>query len=238
VRPIRFATLPALGLFTAFAVGACAGSAQAPTWTFPPVAPPTAAAAVPASASPVPAGGAQAAAAGAPNGAPVNDSGSGVVSQLDLTIVTGDMIGHTEFPAYIPSDFTLPANSTVVVTITNFDDATPLPKDAEVYATVSGTVGGTMTTAAIKAPYPNRPTGPEQTLSGLDPAAVAHTFTIPALGINVPIPAMSRTTFTIHTGAPGTYTWRCMDPCGAGATGWGTAMSARSGFMEGTLTVA
>lgn len=240
MRPIRLAALPALGLFTAFAVGACAGSAQgAPTWTFPPVAavPAGVTAGAPVQAAAAPAGGALAAAASVPNGAPVASGGSGIVAGLDLTIVTGDMIGHTEYPAYVPSDFTLPANSTVIVTITNFDNATPLPKGSEIYAKVSGTVGGTMTTAPIKAAYPNRAAGPSQTLAALDPAAVAHTFTIAALGINVPIPAMSRTTFTIHTGAPGTYAWRCMDPCGAGATGWGTAMSARAGFMEGTLTV-
>ncbi|MHB8399180.1 MAG: cupredoxin domain-containing protein [Candidatus Limnocylindrales bacterium] len=248
MRPIRLAALPALGLFTAFAVGACAGSAQgAPTWTFPPVAAapaglaagaPAPAAGASAQASAAPAGGALAAVAGVPNGAPVVAGGSGIVTRLDLTIVTGDMIGHTEYPAYVPSGFTLPANSTVIVTITNFDNATPLPKGSGIYAKVSGTVGGTMTTTPIKAAYPNRPGGAVQTLSALDPAAVSHTFTIAALGINVPIPAMSRTTFTIHTGAPGTYAWRCMDPCGAGATGWGTAMSARAGFMEGTLTVA
>lgn len=235
VRPIRLVALPALGLFAALAVGACAGSAQAPSWTFPPAAVATASAAAPAAEAP--AAVALAAPAGAPNGAPVNAGGSGVVTRLDLTIVTGGMIGHTEFPAYVPSDFSLPANSTVVVTITNFDDATPLAKGTENFAKVSGTVGGTMTTTPIKAAYPNGSAGTSQTLAALDPAAVAHTFTIAALGINVPIPAMSRTTFTIHTGAPGTYAWRCMDPCGAGATGWGTAMSAMRGFMEGTLTV-
>jgi heme/copper-type cytochrome/quinol oxidase subunit 2 len=67
---------------------------------------------------------------------------------------------------------------------------------------------------------------------------VWHTFTIPALGINVPIAAHARVIFTIHTGAAGTFTWRCFDPCGAGSNGWGTAMAAMRGFMEGTLTVA
>ena len=77
-----------------------------------------------------------------------------------------------------------------------------------------------------------------KTFSALDPAIVSHTLTIAALGINIPIPAHSRTTFTIHTGGAGTFAWRCMDPCGADPAGWGTAMAAKSGFMEGTLTVA
>ena len=37
---------------------------------------------------------------------------------------------------------------------------------------------------------------------GTDPAAVSHTFTIEALGTNVPIPAHARVTFTIHRRRP------------------------------------
>ena len=170
--------------------------------------------------------------------APASATSVDATTRLDLTIVTGDMINHTEFPAYVPSDFTLPANSTVVVTITNFDDATPLPANALIYASATGIVGGTFTETPIKAASPNRAAGATRTLTALKPADVSHTFTIPALGINVPLAAFARTTFTIHTGAPGTYAWRCMDPCGTGPTGWGTAMAAKQGFMEGTLTVA
>ncbi len=156
---------------------------------------------------------------------------------LNITIVTGDMIAHTEFPAFIPADMTLPANSTVVVTVTNFDDATPLPKGSEQYAKVAGTTDGTATVTPIKQAYPNGSAGASRTITSLNPADVSHTLTIPGLGINVPIAAMSRETFTIHTGAAGTYAWHCMDPCGTGPTGWGTAMAAKKGFMEGTITV-
>ncbi|MBF6604659.1 MAG: hypothetical protein IVW53_03660 [Chloroflexi bacterium] len=237
MRPIRPITLPALGILAALAVGACAGSAQqAPTWTFPPVA-----SAAPASAAPAAGAGRTtlAAPATAPNAAlAAAGGGSGIVTRLDLTIVTGDMIAHTEFPAYDrPASPSRRTRRSCQGTITNFDNATPLPRGAESYAKVSGTVGGTMTSTPIRSAYPNGSAGTTRTLASLDPAMVSHTFTIAALGINVPIPAMSRTTFTIHTGAPGTYAWRCMDPCGAGATGWGTAMAAKMGFMEGTLTV-
>jgi hypothetical protein len=50
--------------------------------------------------------------------------------------------------------------------------------------------------------------------------------------------ACANVTFTIHTGAPGSFSWRCYDPCGDGTTGWGTAMAAVRGYMEGTLTIA
>ena len=121
--------------------------------------------------------------------------------------------------------------------MTNFDDATALTGGATVYAKAQGLVGGAFTVTPIDPKAPNGWAGPTRTLSSLDPAAVSHTFTIPALGINVPIAAQSRVTFTIHTGAPGTYAWRCMDPCGVGSAGWGTAMAAQAGYMEGSLTV-
>jgi len=157
---------------------------------------------------------------------------------LNLTIVTGDMIGRTEYPAYIPSDMVLPANSTVVVTVTNFDNATPLPKGSEIYARAQGIVGGAFSVTPIDPKDPNGAAGPTRMLSSLDPADVSHTLTVPGLGLNVPIAPHARVSFTIHTGAPGTYTWHCMDPCGAGASGWGTAMATQRGYMEGRFTVA
>lgn len=203
---------------------ACSTATAAPTWTYPPasaapvttIAPGPAAAAVPIT---------------------VAQPAATLVTRLDLAVVTGGMIGHKEFPAFVPSDVTLPANATVIVTVTNFDDATALPKGAEKYATVSGTDGNTISVTPIKAATPNESAGTTQVLAALDPAAVSHTFTVEALGINVPIPAHARVTFTIHTGAAGTFAWRCYDPCGADPMGWGTAMAAKSGFMEGTLTI-
>jgi len=159
------------------------------------------------------------------------------VARLDLTIVTGDMIGHTEFPAFVPSDFALPAHSTVIITVTNFDDATALPKGAEQYAKVTGTLNGAATVTPIKAGDPNGSAGVTKSITSLKPADVSHTFTIPALGINVPIAAHARVVFVVKTGAPGHYYWRCFDPCGADPMGWGTAMAAKRNFMEGTLTV-
>ena len=155
-----------------------------------------------------------------------------------LTIVTGDMIGKKDYPAYIPSSFVLPAYSTVVVTVTDFDSATPLPAALQVYAHAQGIVGDTFTITPIDPKTPNAAAGPTTAHTSLDPADVAHTLTAPGLGLNVPIAPFARVTFTIHTGAPGTYTWHCMDPCGSGSSGWGGAMAAQSGYMEGTITVA
>lgn len=249
----------ALGLFAGvvgFGLAACSSSAQ-PTWTYGPAAAVGDAGGASTQASSAQGSAAQGStvsttgamsmsgmamtpARPAANAAIVSGTGSARLAstRLDITIVTGDMIGKTEYPAFVPADFTLPANSTVTVTITNFDDATALPKGAESYATASGVVGGTFTVSPINLKDPNSATAAAKTLSSLDPADVSHTLTIPGLGINVPIAAHARETFTITTGAPGTFTWHCMDPCGAGDTGWGTAMAARKGYMEGTLTVA
>ncbi len=231
----------------AFSLAGCA-STDAPSWSFPPPVTATPAPAAPAQAQ---SGGIMAAQAAAVQPASLSRSAAGTTAstpststaatsatRLDLTIVTGDMIGKTEFPAYVPSDFTLPAHSTVTVTITNFDDATPLPKGSEVYANAAGVAGGAFTVTPIDPRDPNGSAGPTQTLTSLNPAKVSHTFTVPGLGINVPIAAHARVSFTITTGDAGTFSWRCMDPCGAGPSGWGTAMAAKSGYMEGTLTVA
>jgi hypothetical protein len=153
-----------------------------------------------------------------------------------LVITTGDQLGTDDMPAYMPSALTLPANSTVTITVINFDDPTELPAGYEKYAVATGVVGP-LQVQTLDPKNPNDTSGPVTSTMSMDPATgVSHTFTIDKLGINVPIAPMSRTTFTIHTGKAGTYKWQCMDPCGAGDTGWGGAM-ASDGYMRGTLTV-
>lgn len=152
---------------------------------------------------------------------------------LSLVIATPDMLGSDVGPAYLPSDFTVPANTTVTITVTNFDDATALPAQ---YATATGIIGK-LTIQPLDPADPNA-TAASTTAASLDPdTGVSHTFTIPTIGLNVPIAPKAKTTFTIHTGKAGKYTWHCMDPCGTGASGWGGAMDAK-GYMTGTMTVA
>ncbi len=157
---------------------------------------------------------------------------------LNLTIVTGQMMGSGAVgPAYVPSDFTVPAHSLVKVTVTDFDNATPLTGALAKYARVTGTVGGVMTVQGINPVAPNTTVGAAKTVSYLAPALVAHTLTIPRLGINVPMAGQSRITFYIKTGKAGVYQWQCMDPCGDGPTGMGAPMG-EAGYMAGTMTVA
>ena len=155
-----------------------------------------------------------------------------------ISIDTPAMLGGDEAtgPAYVPSAMTLPANTDVTVTITNFDGATALPSGSEQYAKATG-IKGSLTIEAIDTVHPNA-TGAVTTATSLDPATgMSHTFTIAKLGLNVPLAPQSSTTFTFHTGAAGVYDWRCMDPCGSGPAGWGAAMS-NDGFMQGKVTFA
>jgi hypothetical protein len=158
------------------------------------------------------------------------------VPHLYLTVATPDMLKTDVGPAVLPSAATVPANSDVIVTIMNFDNATPLTGAYVKYAASAG-IEGKFTVNTMNPANPNGPaTAPARTLAAVDPAIVSHTFTLPSLKINVPLLANSRTTFTFHTGAAGTFEWHCQDPCGTGPAGWAGAMS-QQGYMGGELTV-
>lgn len=132
-------------------------------------------------------------------------------------------------PAYSTTDFTLPAHAKVTVTIEDQDlGDTALPAGSP-FSAVKGTIGNVAYVDGI--PY-----------RSLDPTKVAHTFTVPQLGLNVPLPGdlpsgqkISAVTFTFFTGKAGTYMWQCMDPCGSGS-GWEGPM-ATMGYMMGTMTI-
>lgn len=157
------------------------------------------------------------------------------IPTYDLTVVTDDQTGRAGYIAFVPTDLTVPSNSTVRVRITNFDGATA-QKPAS-YARVWGTVGGTIAVQHMMPGMPNM-LYRSHTLRSLSAAAgVSHTFTSPGLHLNVPIAPSGVTTFLLRTGKPGHYFWRCMNPCGDGATGWGGPMRMK-GYMSGTITVA
>lgn len=136
-----------------------------------------------------------------------------------------------DWPAYMAStSLTVPANSTVTVTIRNFDLGDAALASGSPLAKVQGTVDGT---ASFNG----------KSYTALDPAKVAHTFTIPELKINVPIPGDApdnasylTVTFSFHTGKAGTYTFECLAPCGTGASGFDGPMASMA-YMKGTLTV-
>lgn len=135
------------------------------------------------------------------------------------------------YAAYVPSTvLRVPAHTIVTVTIRNFDlDALPVPNDSP-STSVHGTVNGIA--FADGQPY-----------SSVSRVRLAHTFTVPSLQLNVPIPGESASgqrfvtvTFAFRTGNAGTLKWRCFAPCGDGADGLAGPMNDEN-YMRGTLFV-
>lgn len=133
----------------------------------------------------------------------------------------------------------VPANSIVHVTVYQYDSGSDLrnPLMNQVQGVTDATVDGK----------------PYSTWTDV----IGHTFTIPQLGISVPLPGIpddaknpcstnapcspsfdhKKVEFSFRTGAAGTYTWQCFVPCGVGyLAGFGGPMST-VGYMNGILKV-
>lgn len=154
---------------------------------------------------------------------------------LYLSILTGDQLQTKDQPTFVPSDVSVPANSTVNVHIVDFDDGTAALPDGSPYAKVTGVIGNSVTSEALTVSDPNK-AGAKTTYSDMALKDVAHTFTIPALKLNVPIPVSATVSFSFKADKPGTYNFQCMAPCGSDPNGMGGPMTAE-GVMIGTLRV-
>jgi hypothetical protein len=137
--------------------------------------------------------------------------------------------------------YILPANTLVHVTIYNFDSASALRNNW--FGQSIGTVGGVMTLNG-------------KTMPGIDPDLASHVFSIPQIGLAVPIEGISdnaknpcgnapcglsydhtTTTFTFRTPGKGLYRWQCFVPCAAGyIAGFGGPMQT-VGYMDGFIKV-
>ncbi|MEO9180702.1 MAG: hypothetical protein ABI298_03525 [Acidimicrobiales bacterium] len=153
---------------------------------------------------------------------------------------------HPDWVTYSNDNLVVPANTTINVTIDQYDSGGSL--NNAFFDQVMGTIGGTAT-------YNGK------TESHVDPNNIGHTFTlrgIPGTGtdlfVSVPLPADNGTdnsvvlngtnynkpvvvTFSFKTGSKGVYEWNCEFPCGGSRQGqFGEAMSTY-GYMTGALTV-
>jgi len=145
-----------------------------------------------------------------------------------MTILTGKMDGKPGWPKYTPADWTAPVGAKVALTIVSYDDGpSPLPSGSP-FATVQGTTSGTEWVDG-------------KPVSHVSPQEVAHTFTIPAMHLNLVIPAAPpggkvtvKATFNMPAHA-GQYGWHCEAPCGTGPDGMGGPMMT-PGWMEGTIS--
>ena len=137
----------------------------------------------------------------------------------------GTFTSKEHWPAMAPSDLTFAKGDNVVLTIKEYDDApTALPAGSPYNAVAGGTE--TVDGAAVT------------TVSN---ANIAHTFSIPDLGINVPLAkapegGVATIVFTFKVDKAGTYTWRCFTPCGGDPKGMGGSM-ATDAWMRGHLIV-
>ncbi len=144
----------------------------------------------------------------------VEPQGHLVTSPVHLYLTVGFNFTSKE-DEYFPANFSIPSDVDVLVTITNYDDGTnPLSNSA---GAVTGTVGGTATINGTA-------------VTSIPGSRISHTFSVLALGLNVPLPPLSVVTFTIIVEQPGAYPWHCLAPCDTKAMN-------TPGFMQGTLTV-
>ncbi len=138
-------------------------------------------------------------------------------SWVNLTVTIDPVTG---WPRFSPANFTLPVG-VVTVTIVDNDSAMAWTQCA---CRVMGTVGGV-----------ERVNGTPVWI--LPSTNVAHTFTVPALGVNVLSPGQSAVSFSVDLTKAGTFLWFCEAPCGGGSDPYTTPPMGVAGFMSGTITV-
>jgi hypothetical protein len=169
---------------------------------------------------------------------------------LGTTPAVGSLGGNPTWVSYLlrrnggwdhTTTYELPAGSLVDMTIYQFDSATGLRNPF--LSQVQGVVGGTM-----------RVDG--KTVRSIDPDEASHTFTVPDLGIVVPLPGVPdnapnqcaempcpltdahRTIeFTIRTPKAAEYRWQCFVPCAAGFVNGNGGPMQTVGYMDGYLKV-
>ena len=138
----------------------------------------------------------------------------------------------------------LPAHTRINVTVYQYDSGSPLRNQQ------LGQVIGTIGTVAT---YNGKP---ESVIDSNDTNGVGHTFTIPTLGISVPLIGdltrrqesvqcralhlqlrPQRVKFSFMTPGPGQYPWQCFVPCGLGYLYGNGGPMQTVGYMDGFLKV-
>ena len=117
------------------------------------------------------------------------------------------------------NNLTVPSGVSITFVITNLDTAVNLNFSGQ--ASTDFTIYNDTAKGYVALHYSKG-----QPISSL---SVGHTFTIPGLNINIPIPPDTIVTFTCTFSTPGVYEYLCDAPCGAGM--------GLMGYMVGYLTV-
>lgn len=170
---------------------------------------------------------------------------------LTMIISTNNIYNSTfgDQPAYYvlgshglesSANISLPAHRLIKLVIVNYDDGAANLTSPQ-YDAVAGTLNNVVTEVN------NDNINSSQGLSGIQIVGgenvssvsadnIAHTFTIPQIGLNIPIEPSSTVAAYFTLNQTGTFTWFCMTECGAGPTGILGAM-ATAGWMTGSVTV-
>ncbi len=169
---------------------------------------------------------------------------------LGTTPAAGSLAGSKSWVSYMVRQhgewghttvFKVPAHSLVQIKIYNFDGGSGLRNPF--LSQVQGAVGGI-----------ERING--KATDVINPADASHTFTVPEMGVSVPllgVPddaknqcaempcSLKKThetmTFTIRTGKPGRFRWQCFVPCAAGFIDGFAGPMQTIGYMDGFLHV-
>jgi plastocyanin len=168
---------------------------------------------------------------------------------LTLVVTTGNIYNSTvgEQPAYYvlgphgiesAASISLPAHRLIELVIVDYDDGAANLTGSQ-YATVSGTQNNSVTEVSNENVNSSQSAAGIQvsggeTVSSLPADGIAHTFTIPQLGINIPLAPSSTVVAYFTLNQTGTFTWFCMTICGSGPNGLGGAM-ATAGWMSGNV---
>ncbi len=140
---------------------------------------------------------------------------------------------HPNWVGYLPTTYLkVPAGAVVHVTIDQQDGQTGLRN--EYFGLVRGTINDQMTLNG-------------KVVSALDPTLAAHTFTIPDLGVSVPLegvaanaPANAQNVVEfdfVVPSTPGLFRWQCFVPCAAGTLYGNGGPMQTLGYMAGELQV-
>jgi hypothetical protein len=173
---------------------------------------------------------------------------------VSLTLQTVPSYGHSPDPdwvSYLIKDsggqwqhttiYQVPAHTLVHVTLYQYDTATGLRNNF--LGQVRGTQGST---AALNG----------KVFSTIDPDLTSHTFTVPDIGLSVPLPgvgdnapnqcsvapctlaeAHNTITFTFMSPGKGTYRWQCFVPCAFGFYFGNGGPMQTIGWMSGEIRV-
>jgi hypothetical protein len=152
---------------------------------------------------------------------------------VNFTLTTVGVIGFGPHPAwvsYLPTTYLkVPAGAVVHITIDQQDSASGLRNPY--FSLVRGTVDNEMTVNG-------------KVLQAIDPTTPAHTFTVPDLGVSVPLEGVSgkvtqnvvEFSFVVPD-QKGLFRWQCFVPCGAGTLYGNGGPMQTLGYMAGELQV-